>query len=232
MHRPDTLPAAGARRARPVALVAAVAVVAALLAVLDLRSPPSAAPLSVAPPSSAPAAPLRPTAETVAAQPRTQPERVADPTSVGPADGKVPDGVTVLDSGHPAVDRLDGALLGALRTAAREAASDGVALGVTSGWRSRAYQAQLFREAVSQHGSTAEAARWVAAPGTSAHETGDAVDVGATDAVAWLARHGARYGLCRVYDNEPWHYEHRAAAVTKGCPRPYADPTRDPRLHR
>jgi len=130
----------------------------------------------------------------------------------------------------PAVANLDPALLRALRRAATDAGGDGVEVYVSSGWRSRKYQEQLFGEAVSKYGSRAEAARWVAAPGTSAHEAGDAVDVGHSDAAAWLSQHGARYGLCLVYANEPWHYELRPQAVNHGCPPPYADPTHDPRM--
>jgi hypothetical protein len=50
------------------------------------------------------------------------------------------------------------------------------------------------------------------------------------DAAAWLSRHGAKYGLCQIYSNEPWHYELRFEAVDHRCPRRYADPTRDPRM--
>ena len=55
-------------------------------------------------------------------------------------------------------------------------------------------------------------------PGTSAHESGDAVDLGRSDATAWLFAHGARYGLCQIYRNEPWHYELRPGAIDHGCP--------------
>jgi hypothetical protein len=148
------------------------------------------------------------------------------------ADGALPDGVTVFDDGYPGVANLDPGLLAALRDAARDAAGDGITLYINSGWRSPAYQDALLREAVSEYGSETEAARWVATAGTSPHVAGDAVDVGHAEAAAWLARHGARYGLCRIYRNEPWHFELRRGAVTGGCPRPYADPTRDPRLQR
>jgi hypothetical protein len=140
-------------------------------------------------------------------------------------------GVRISDPADPVVANLDPALLGALRDAATDAAGDGVELRVNSGWRSRADQAQLLREAVSTYGSEAEAARWVATPDTSAHVSGDAVDVGGSGATAWLSRHGADSGLCQIYDNEPWHYELRPAAVTNGCPHRYRDPTQDPRLH-
>jgi zinc D-Ala-D-Ala carboxypeptidase len=148
------------------------------------------------------------------------------------ADGAVPDGTTVFDDGVPGVTKLDPALLGALRRAATAAADDGVAFVVDSGWRSRAYQAKLLREAVAKYGSEQEAARWVATPDTSAHVSGDAVDIGPVAAAAWLSAHGAAYGLCRIYGNEPWHYERRPEAVAHGCPPLYADPTQDPRTRR
>jgi D-alanyl-D-alanine carboxypeptidase len=148
----------------------------------------------------------------------------------GEADGVVPDGVTVFDDELPAVANLDPALLGALRQAARDAAGDGVELYVNSGWRSPEYQEQLLREAVSKDGSAAEAARWVATADTSPHVSGDAVDIGHSDAAAWLSEHGAEHGLCQIYRNEPWHYERRPEAIDQGCPPMYADPTHDPRM--
>jgi zinc D-Ala-D-Ala carboxypeptidase len=132
----------------------------------------------------------------------------------------------------PGVDNLDPALLGAVRQAATDAADDGVELVVHSGWRSPEYQEQLFREAVRKYGSAEEAARWVATPNTSAHVSGDAVDIGPSDARAWLSEHGAAYGLCQIYGNEPWHYELRPGAIDFGCPPMYADPTHDPRMQR
>ncbi len=160
------------------------------------------------------------------ADPRDRPQRGAP----GEADGVVPDGTTVFDDEIPGVARLNPALLGALRRAATDAANDGVKLYVTSGWRSPKYQEQLRREAISQYGSEKEAARWVATPDTSAHVSGDAVDIGPSDATAWLSEHGAEYGLCQIYSNEPWHYELRPEAIDHGCPPMYADPTHDPRM--
>jgi zinc D-Ala-D-Ala carboxypeptidase len=150
----------------------------------------------------------------------------------GEGDSAVPDGATVFEDDHPAVANLDPALLGALRQAATDAAGDGVEFLVNSGWRSREYQEQLLQEAVSEHGSEAEAARWVATAETSPHVSGDAVDVGPSDATAWLSEHGAEYGLCQIYSNEPWHYELRSEAIDHGCPLMYADPTQDPRMQR
>jgi uncharacterized protein YcbK (DUF882 family) len=146
------------------------------------------------------------------------------------ADGALPDGVTVFDDEFPGVAKLDADLLEALREATKDAAHDRVVLYVTSGWRSPRYQEQLLDDAISKYGSKEKAARWVGTPTTSAHVSGNAVDIAHADATAWLSKHGARYGLCQIYSNEPWHYELRPHAIDRGCPPMYADPTQDPRM--
>jgi D-alanyl-D-alanine carboxypeptidase len=146
------------------------------------------------------------------------------------ADGAAPDRMAVFGDEFPGVANLDVALLGALRRAATDAGRAGVTFYVDSGWRSPAYQERLFRQAVSKYGSEREAARWVATPETSAHVSGDAVDIGPSKATAWLSGRGATYGLCQIYRNEPWHYELRPDAIRHGCPAMYADPTHDPRM--
>jgi hypothetical protein len=148
----------------------------------------------------------------------------------GEADGVVPEHTSARDTETPGVGKLDPRLLEALRRAAEDAAEDGVVLEVNSGWRSAEYQEHLRQEAVSEHDSEEEAARWVATPETSAHVSGDAVDVGPAEATQWLSEHGAAHGLCQIYLNEPWHYELRPGAVDDGCPAAYADPTHDPRM--
>ena len=144
--------------------------------------------------------------------------------------GRVADSVSVFDDEEPAVSNLDAELLEALRQAATHARGDGVELIVNSGWRSPEYQDRLFQEAVLEYGSREEAVRWVATPATSPHVSGEAVDIGHEDATAWLSEHGADYGLCQIYDNEPWHYELRPEAIERGCPTTWADPSQDPRM--
>ena len=151
-------------------------------------------------------------------------------SALGPADGIVPRGTTAFADDVPAVVRLDPALLDALRRAASAASKEGVTIVIDSGWRSPRYQAQLLRDAVATYGSAEAAARWVATPDRSAHVAGDAVDVGPARARTWLAAHGRSYGLCPTYRNEPWHFELRPEAARRACPRPYADPSQDPRL--
>ena len=157
---------------------------------------------------------------------------LSPPTAVGESDGAVPGGVRASDDDIPAVANLDPGLLRALRQAATDAARDGVEIVVKSGWRSREYQRQLVRDAVAKYGSEKAASRWVATPDTSSHVSGGAVDIGPARATAWLSRHGAEYGLCRIYRNEPWHYELRREAIDDGCPSKYADPRHDPRMQR
>jgi D-alanyl-D-alanine carboxypeptidase len=149
---------------------------------------------------------------------------------LGVVDGELPDGVTVFGDEYPAVAKLEPALLDALRNAAKDAAGDRVVFYVNSGWRSAAYQEELLDEAISKYGSRSAAARWVATPATSRHVLGEAVDIGGSEATSWLSEHGAEYGLCQIYGNEPWHYELRPEAVDHGCPPMYADPTQDPRM--
>jgi hypothetical protein len=182
--------------------------------------------------SSSAAAPTRAAPPPIGAArhlPSGPPPHAEGRVALGEADGVVPDGVTVFDA-TPAVTKLDPALVRALRRAATDAGVDNVAFYVDSGWRSRQYQEQLLRQAVAKYGSRRKAARWVATPDTSAHVSGDAIDIGHDDARSWLSRHGAKYGLCRIYRNEPWHYELRPRAVDHGCPSMYADPTHDPRM--
>ncbi|CAH0233914.1 D-alanyl-D-alanine dipeptidase [Microbacterium oxydans] len=150
------------------------------------------------------------------------------------ADGVIRDGdqPTVFDIDRVAVGNLDPALLAALQRAATDAEADGVVLLVNSGWRSPALQERMLQDAVVQHGSEEEASRWVASAATSAHVSGEAVDLGPLPTLDWLAQRGARYGLCQIYGNESWHYELRPDAVNEGCPEMYADPTEDPRMQR
>ncbi|EPD86800.1 MAG: hypothetical protein BGN98_03395 [Microbacterium sp. 69-7] len=87
-------------------------------------------------------------------------------------------------------------------------------------------------QAVSQYGSRERAARWVATPATSLHVQGAAADVDGSGTQDWISRHGPAFGLCLVYDNEPWHVELRPDAGAHRCPPTYADPSNDPRLAR
>lgn len=222
-----------ARRPRSV-VAAAVLAAATLIGVLGCQAPfpPMTGPSSDTVPSSE-RAPAKDSSPPRAGKSKTdspdKPRKSRGAGASGRTAGVVPDGTTVFDDDVPGVAKLDPALLRAVREAATDAAEDGVEFVVNSGWRSAAYQERLLREAIAKYGSKKEAARWVAAPDKSLHVSGDAIDLGPAKATDWLADHGADYGLCQIYRNEPWHYELRPDAADEGCPPMYDDPTQDPR---
>jgi D-alanyl-D-alanine carboxypeptidase len=218
------------RRIPRILVAGPLVVIAAIAAALGYQSLASSSSTAASPPIDVlrSASPSRNSSRPIS--PSTTSSRSEHRGALGEADGAVPDGTTVFDDEIPGVANLDPALLGALRQAATDAADDGVEFYVNSGWRSPEYEEQLRHEAVSKYGSENEAARWVATPNTSAHVSGHAVDIGRFDATAWLSEHGAKYGLCQIYSNEPWHYELRPEAINRGCPPMYADPTHDPRM--
>jgi D-alanyl-D-alanine carboxypeptidase len=120
-------------------------------------------------------------------------------------------------SGEESIDGLSPKLKARLTKAIAAAKAHGVTIKITSGRRSAAKQQRLFNEAIKKYGSYTAATRWVLPPKYSAHVQGRAVDIGPAAAMTWLNTNGWRYGVCRRYDNEPWHFE---ALTTPGkkCP--------------
>ena len=95
-------------------------------------------------------------------------------------------------------------------TAQSFARADGVVLTLSSGYRSLERQQILFDREVAIRGSETEAAKWVLPPRFSHHPQGLAIDVnypGDRPGALWLETNGSRFGLCRVYANEWWHFE-------------------------
>ena len=139
-------------------------------------------------------------------------------------DGYIPVGgsVSAFDDDLPAIANLDAGLRAAVQAAATAAIADGYEFVVTSGWRSPRYQQSLLDAATVTYGSLEEARKWVNTPERSAHVTGDAVDIGHTDADSWLSQHGADYGLCQIYTNEMWHFE-LATEPGGACPEQKTD---------
>lgn len=103
--------------------------------------------------------------------------------------------------------------------AANDAHAAGVPLYINSGKRSRAEQERLWRDGLRTYGSPGAARRWVLPPGESTHVTGEAVDVAPRAGAAWLQRNGYRYGLCRPFGNEWWHFESLTFPGTACPPR-------------
>lgn len=228
----STIPVSRRIRHRRRVLVAVIALIVAVILAFAVQQSLTAASATVAPNTSA----QDTSAQDTPSNTPVAPPLDADAGSLiapSDADGVIRDGdqPTVFDTGRVAIGNLDPALLDALQRAATDARDDGLEFRVNSGWRSAALQEHMLREAVVQYGSAEEAARWVATPQTSAHVSGEAVDLGPLPVLDWLAQRGADYGLCQTYANESWHYELRPDAVTQGCPEMYTDPTEDPRMH-
>lgn len=154
------------------------------------------------------------------------PASATEQAPLGVDDGYIESGASISPFADdvPAIAKLDPVLREAMQAAATAALADSFEFVVTSGWRSERYQQALFDDAVLEYGSAEEAGRRVATPTTSAHVTGEAVDIGFTDANSWLSQHGADYGLCQIYANEMWHFE---LATTPGgeCPPQLPDAT-------
>ncbi len=129
---------------------------------------------------------------------------------------------TPFDVGDPSVGRLDPLLLTAIQNAATAAAAEGVTMTITSGWRSPQFQQQLLNDAVQTYGSYQAAREYVQTPEGSKHVVGEAVDVGGVGADQWLITNGPRFGLCRIYANELWHFE-LATDAAGNCPPLLAD---------
>ncbi len=157
----------------------------------------------------------------------TAPASLGD-AAAGPAGPRAPDIRTApeVDRGAQpsSSDELRGLTPGTRRAfaAARAAAARaGRELGLTSGYRTREEQERLYREALETYGSVEEAQRWVLPPDQSQHVRGVALDVRPRSGAEWLEEHGARFGLCRTYAWEWWHFEYRAQwHRARSCPAP------------
>jgi hypothetical protein len=85
----------------------------------------------------------------------------------------------------------------------------GAQIGLRSGYRSPEHQADLFRRAVAKYGSVAAARKWVAPPGHSQHNSGNAVDLSYGSPAAMQAAHqmAGQFGLTFPMSYENWHIE-------------------------
>ena len=118
--------------------------------------------------------------------------------------------------------RLRGDVAAALARLQQEARAAGFAAPLflpVSDYRTRAEQEDLWTHAVARHGAD-KASRYVAHPGSSAHETGRAADLWLglpidsdnqeallkTAAFQWLKANGERLGWYN-YEAEAWHWE-------------------------
>ncbi len=119
-------------------------------------------------------------------------------------------GASEIKHGLNYPNEIDPQLLVRFQAAKAAAEKDGQKIYIASGFRTLERQRYLFAAAVKKYGSEAEAAKWVAPPYVSHHPWGLAIDVNYPNepvGAGWLEVNGARFGLCRVYENEWWHFE-------------------------
>ena len=124
-------------------------------------------------------------------------------------------------------DQVDKQLMNRFKAAQAAAKKDGQALYIASGFRTLSRQKTLFTQAVRKYGSATEASKWVAPPLVSHHPWGVAIDVNYPDepvGAGWLEVNGSKFGLCRVFENEWWHFEPVIAPGWK-CPALVPDAT-------
>jgi hypothetical protein len=108
-----------------------------------------------------------------------------------------------------------------LREVLAVAKSKGVRVDVFSSYRSVEHQRDLFNKAVKKYGSVAKARKWVAPPGKSRHNAGQAIDV-------HMYRNGkkisqkefdsiiAQAGMYRPMSWEGWHIEPLSTRKSRG----------------
>lgn len=98
---------------------------------------------------------------------------------------------------------------GGLERLLSDAQAAGHDVSIYSGYRSLEHQERLWNDALERYGSPEAARRWVAPPGNSQHNHGNAADLryGSDDAQAWVHANAGNYGLHFRMDHEPWHIE-------------------------
>ncbi|WP_194916040.1 D-alanyl-D-alanine carboxypeptidase family protein [Catenulispora rubra] len=106
----------------------------------------------------------------------------------------------------------------AFLTAQKAAQATGVSFVLNSGYRSAAYQQRVFDCWVKQLGSPQAARQYALPPSESAHVQGYAMDIAPPSGAAWLESTAGKYGLCRRYQDETWHFEYQSRYKTQGCP--------------
>ena len=218
-------------------------------AVVEEQEEPAVEALTRSPASAVEAQPLEP-AEVPEEVPAEMPEaaveedawqlRLVSAAHPLPEDFEVPE-LTKLKGGHA----IDSRVYPALQQMMDDCRAAGLNPVIGSSYRTHDKQEELFRKKVntlrkqgySQEEAETEAARWVARPGTSEHETGLAVDIvdksyqlldekqEQTPVQQWLMAHCAEYGFILRYSveksdltgigYEPWHYRYVGVEAAK-----------------
>ena len=188
-------------------------------------------------------------------EPEDEPEKEETPAASNDDSGwnlilanpwnSLPEGFTVnltdIGSGH----KVDSRIVNDLNSMMSDLRKAGHSAFVCSSYRTNAHQTNLYNNEVkdyknrgySDEDAAVEAAKWVAIPGTSEHQTGLAVDImssyylvldrGQEDTAEqqWLMANSYKYGFILRYPSnksditgiyyEPWHYRYVGKEVAK-----------------
>jgi hypothetical protein len=101
-------------------------------------------------------------------------------------------------------------VLARFHSAQAAAKAEGITVTIDSGYRTVETQNYLYQQAIKEHKTPEEAIKWVLPGDLSRHPWGLALDVNLhheKSGASWLEANGATFGLCRVYENEWWHFE-------------------------
>lgn len=121
-----------------------------------------------------------------------------------------PLGQTEITEGTKRPTELHPQVLARFLSAQAAAKAEGITMTIDSGYRTLETQNYLFQRAIKEHKTPEEAIKWVLPGDLSRHPWGLALDVNLNhdkSGASWLEANGATYGLCRVYENEWWHFE-------------------------
>ncbi len=107
-------------------------------------------------------------------------------------------------------EEINPLVLARFLSAQAAAKEEGIEMVIDSGYRTTQKQEYLFNRAIKEHKTAEEAIKWVLPADLSRHPWGLALDVNLhheKSGASWLEANGATFGLCRVYENEWWHFE-------------------------
>lgn len=112
-----------------------------------------------------------------------------------------------------------------IKAAQINAKKAGVSIKIRSGWRSLSNQKKIYNQRTTNKITSDDLT--ALPPEQSMHPWGLAADLSFSPnrkaGVAWLETNGYLYGLCRIYENEWWHFE-PIVAPGQTCPAPIAYP--------
>ena len=121
-----------------------------------------------------------------------------------------PLGESEIVEGTERLNEIHPQLLARFLSAQAAAKVEGVDMSIDSGFRTVETQSYLFQNAIKKYKTADEAMKWVLPEDLSRHPWGLALDVNLNhdkSGASWLEANGATFGLCRVYENEWWHFE-------------------------